>query len=590
MLKPTVNCNQIRKKDEGKEVVLSGWVSSWRDHGGVIFIDLRDIYGKTQVVFGRDKQEMSTLDVKTKKEILKKAHSLRNEYVVSIKGKVVARPEGTVNKDIDTGEIEVTALRLEILNKCSELPFDLKKMEEVGEKTRLKYRYLEMRTGELKDNLIFKHKFMQFTRNFFSKQKFYEIETPFLTRSTPEGARDYLVPSRINRGKFYALPQSPQLFKQTLMIGGLMRYFQIVKCFRDEDLRQDRQPEFTQVDLELSFTDEHQIMEILEKYIEQLFDELLNRKIKLPIQKISYREALNKYGTDKPDLRIPLEIFDITKLAAECNFKVFSRVAETGVVRGLKISKDISRSVIDKTTREVQELGAKGLAWMKHKSEGLRSQVTKFFSSGELDEIAKKFNSKKGDIIFFMADDEYIVCKTLSYLRKKFGKPEGDDYIFSWIVDYPLVEKDRETGKWKSLHHPFTAPCEKDINKLEKNPGKVKSRAYDLVLNGSEIGGGSIRIHRKEIQDRVFDLLDIGSREREEKFGFILKALKYGAPPHGGFAFGVDRLLTRMLDLESIRDVIPFPKTQKAYSPLTDAPGKANSKQLEELGISIDIL
>jgi len=588
MLKPTVNCNSLRKKDAGSEAVLVGWVSSWRDHGGVIFIDLRDNKGITQIVFGREKSGVSP---EKEKELLDLAHKLRNEYVVAVKGVVQPRPEGTVNEKIDTGEVEVAANGLEILNKSKELPFDLKKLNEVGEETRLKYRYLELRAGELKNNLIFKHKLFQLTRNFFSDREFYEIETPFLTKSTPEGARDYLVPSRVNPGTFYALPQSPQLFKQLLMVGGMMRYFQIVKCFRDEDLRQDRQPEFTQLDLEMSFIDEEDIKSLLEEYMKMLFRKLLGIDIKTPFKNLSWHESMRRFGNDRPDLRNPIEIKDITEIAAKSSFQVFSRAAQNGVVRGIKVEKaeGISLSVIDKLTEELKPMGAKGLAWMRHKEEGLQSQITKFFKPEELEEISRAFETKIDDLLFFIADTEEVASRCLSHLRDRFYEPDPKRFEFLWIVDCPLFEKDAETGRWAALHHPFTSPNPEDLQYLKTDPGKVRSRAYDMVLNGSEIGGGSIRIHSIDVQKQVFEILGISEQESSERFGFLLDALQYGAPPHGGFAFGMDRLATRMLNLKSIRDVIPFPKTQKAYSPLTDAPSHVSRKQLEELGISVDV-
>ncbi|MDA3793407.1 MAG: aspartate--tRNA ligase [Elusimicrobia bacterium] len=588
MFKSTNDCGQLTIKDIGKEVMLSGWVSSWRDHGGVIFIDLRDIAGITQIVFGQDK---SSISEDNSSGLIESAHALRNEYVISVKGIVAKRPEGTINDRINTGKIEVRVKELEVLNKSKELPYDLKNLEEVSEELRLKYRYLEMRTGKLKDNLIFKHRLYQLTRNFFTDKKFYEIETPVLTRSTPEGARDFLVPSRLNPGSFYALPQSPQLFKQTLMIGGFMRYFQITKCFRDEDLRQDRQPEFTQLDMEMSFIDEKDLMELLEKYIVRIFGELLGIDIKTPFLTLPYDEAMLKYGTDKPDLRIPVKIKDITGIAASCSFNVFKKAAETGAVRGIKISgaDGFSRSRIDTLTGELKEYGAKGLAWIKITEDGYNSQIVKFFEEDSLDEISEIFNASPGDIIFFVADSEDIVCKSLDYLRRKLGKKEEGDFKLLWITDYPLFDKDKETGRYKALHHPFTAPAKSDVKILETSPGKVRARAYDMVLNGSEIGGGSIRIHSSKLQQKVFDILGIAPADARKKFGFLLDALEYGAPPHGGFAFGLDRLVTMMRNLKSIREVIPFPKTQKAYSPLTEAPSTVDLKQLEELGLKVDI-
>ncbi len=585
MLKPTVNCGDLRISDKNKEVVLAGWVSGWRDHGGVVFIDLRDFHGKTQVVFGREK---TGLPEKEEKELIKKANSLRNEYVIAVKGIINERPEGTRNEKLPTGEIEISARQLHLINKSVELPFDLKNPDKVGEETRLKYRYLEMRSGKLKDNLAFRHRFFQSTRNFFSENGFCEVETPFLTRSTPEGARDFLVPSRLNPGKFYALPQSPQLFKQLLMVGGMGRYFQIVKCFRDEDLRQDRQPEFTQLDLEMSFIDEDDIKEILEQYIQTVFSGLLNVKLKTPFKRLSYREAMDKYGTDKPDLRISLEIVDITDMASKVSFKVFSQAAAGGVVRGLKIpaADGISLSVINKITEELRPLGAKGLAWMRHKEQGLHSQITKFFSEEELKEISARFKTQTGDLLFFIADTKEIACACLDYIRRKFGKAEKDTFMPLWIEDYPLFEKD-DSGSPTPMHHPFTAPRSEDEDILEKDPFSAKSKAYDMVLNGAEIGGGSIRIHSSDLQSRIFKLLNITPGQAQQKFGFLLQALSFGAPPHGGFAFGVDRLVACMLGIDSIREVIPFPKTRRAYSPLTASPSYVDPGQLEEIGIRV---
>lgn len=588
MLKPTVNCSELRASDEGKETVLVGWVSSWRDHGGVIFIDIRDIHGVTQIVFGREK---SGLEEAVEEELIAQSHKLRNEYVIAVKGEVMARPEGTANANLATGEIEIAVHELEVLNVCKELPFDLKNMDAVGEETKLKYRYLEMRTGKLRESLIFKHKFMQLTRNYFSDKDFYEIETPFLTRSTPEGARDFLVPSRMNPGSFYALPQSPQLFKQMLMVGGMMRYFQIVKCFRDEDLRQDRQPEFTQLDLEMSFIDEKDIKDILEEYMAMIFDKLLGVKLERPFMSLSYHEAMLKYGTDKPDLRIPLEIKDITEIARGCSFKVFTGAAEKGVVRGIKIpnAQDISLSVIEKVTKEIAPLGARGLAWMRHKEEGLHSQITKFFSPEELVQISKEFDTKPEDVLFFIADKKSVAEKCLGYLRTRFVKPDPKEFRILWVEDYPLFGMEDHTDLLTPMHHPFTAPHPDDIDLLDTDPAKVRSRAYDMVLNGSEIGGGSIRNHSLDVQNKVFKVLGMDAETINKKFGFLIKALGFGAPPHGGLAFGVDRVVTSMLGLQSIRDVIPFPKTQKAFSPLTDAPARVDNSQLEELALRIDI-
>lgn len=563
-----------------------GWVLRRRDHGGVIFIDLRDRDGITQIVFNPE----------INPEVHDKAHQIRSEWVLAVKGRVEARPGDMANKKLVTGEIEVLIDELRILNSSETPPFPLDEETEVSDNLRLQYRYLDLRRPEMAANLMMRHKAVQVIRNFLNDKGFLDIETPMLTRSTPEGARDYLVPSRVNAGKFYALPQSPQLFKQLLMIAGMDKYYQIVKCFRDEDLRADRQPEFTQIDMELSFVDEEQVMAINEEMISLLFKETLGLEFKPPFARLTFDESMDRFGTDRPDTRFGMELVDLTTIAADCGFKVFRSIADKGgTVRAInaKGCATFSRKELDVLTDYVVQFGAKGLAWVKIKADGeWQSPIAKFFTEEERATIASAADAVEGDLLFFGADSKKVVLQVLSELRVELARRldllKKDDFNFVWVTDFPLVEYDEKDKRYQALHHPFTAPKEEDIEKLDTDPAAVYSRAYDLVLNGTEIGGGSIRIHQKSLQSKVLDVLGIGEEEANEKFGFLLRALDLGAPPHGGLAFGLDRLLMIITGSDSIRNVIAFPKTQKATCPLTEAPASVARKQLTELHIRPD--
>jgi len=580
------SCNALGKDNIGEEVTLMGWVLRRRDHGGVIFIDLRDREGITQVVFNPE----------VNPETHAKAHQLRSEWVLAVKGRVEARPGDMANPKLVTGEIEVLIDELRILNSSQTPPFPLDEDTEVSDNLRLQYRYLDLRRPEMASNLIMRHKAVQSIRNYLNDNGFLDIETPMLTRSTPEGARDYLVPSRVNAGKFYALPQSPQLFKQLLMIAGMDRYYQIVKCFRDEDLRADRQPEFTQIDMELSFVDEEQVIAVTEGMIAKLFKDTLGLDFQPPYARMSYDEAMSRFGTDRPDTRFGLELVDLTEIAKECSFKVFRSIADGGgTVRAInaKGCANFSRKDLDDLTDYVIQFGAKGLAWVKMKADGeWQSPIAKFFSEEERKAIAEALGAEEGDVLFFGADSKKVVFQYLGELRLELARRldllKKDEFNFIWVTDFPLVEYDEKDKRYQALHHPFTAPKEEDMDKLESDPGAVYSRAYDLVLNGTEIGGGSIRIHQQDVQAKVLDALGIGEEEANEKFGFLLKALELGAPPHGGLAFGLDRLLMLICGCSSIRDVIAFPKTQKATCPLTEAPSSVDRKQLTELYLRPD--
>ncbi len=563
-----------------------GWVLRRRDHGGVIFIDLRDRRGITQVVFNPE----------VNPEVHAKAHQVRSEWVLAIRGRVEARPGSMANPKLATGEIEILVDELRILNSSETPPFPLDEDTEVSDNLRLQYRYLDLRRPEMAANLIMRHKAVQSVRNYLNSLDFLDIETPMLTRSTPEGARDYLVPSRVNSGKFYALPQSPQLFKQLLMIAGMDRYYQIVKCFRDEDLRADRQPEFTQIDMELSFVDEEQIMAINEGMIATLFKETLGVELSPPFPRLTFDDSMNRFGTDRPDVRFGMELIDLTGIAANCGFKVFRAIADKGgTVRAInaKGCADFTRKELDVLTDYVTQFGAKGLAWVKMKADGeWQSPIAKFFTEEERAEIASATDAVEGDLLFFGADSKKVVLQVLSELRVELARRldllKKDNLNFVWVTDFPLMEYDEKEKRYQALHHPFTAPKEEDVEKLDTDPAGVYSRAYDLVLNGTEIGGGSIRIHQKSLQSKVLSVLGIGEEEANEKFGFLLRALELGAPPHGGLAFGLDRLLMIMTGSDSIRNVIAFPKTQKATCPLTEAPASVARKQLTELHIRPD--
>ena len=580
-------CGELNKSHEGTEVKLCGWAHRRRDHGGVIFIDLRDKKGLAQIVIDPDTPEA-----------FKAGESIRNEYVLQVTCKVRLRPEGTINKNLPSGEVEMLASKVEILNPSLTPPFMLDD-ETISESVRLENRFIDLRRDTMQKNLRLRYEISKNFRTYLDKNDFMEIETPILTRSTPEGARDYLVPSRVHQGEFFALPQSPQLFKQMLMVSGFDRYFQIAKCFRDEDLRADRQPEFTQLDIELSFSNEEEIMQINEGMIRQMFMETM--KIELPntFPQLTYADAMSKYGSDKPDLRVTLELIDLTNELKKVEFKVFSSAANmaNGRVAALKIPEgsELSRSEIDAYTEFVKIYGAKGLAYIKVNNvkqldeNGLQSPIVKNIDTDALKAIIEKTKASNGDLIFFGADKEKIVNEALGALREKIGhdKNHVNDLTWAplWIVDFPMFDFDEENKRWNALHHPFTAPKDGHEDLLESDPGKCLSKAYDMVINGSEVGGGSIRIHKSEVQSKVFKALNISKVESEEKFGFLLEALQYGAPPHGGIAFGLDRIVTLLAGAESIRDVIAFPKTQKAQCLLTNAPNEVDDKQLRELHI-----
>ena len=577
-------CGHLTKKDEGKQVFLCGWVHSTRDHGGLLFIDLRDREGIVQIVIHPEKKEVFSL-----------AETLGSEYVVRISGTVSKRPLGTENSNLPTGEIEVGADSIEILNSSKTLPFEISEFSESSEEIRLQYRYLDLRRPSLQRNLILRHQIAQTIRSSLNQEGFLEIETPFLTKSTPEGARDFLVPSRLNPGSFYALPQSPQLFKQILMVGGMERYYQIVRCFRDEDLRSDRQPEFTQVDIEMSFVEEEDVIGITEKIISESFKAAFGKNCPTPFPRISYQEAMERYGSDKPDLRFGLELIDLSQELAGCTFQVFaSALKEKGVVKAVLLNggAEMSRSEIDQLTEFVKRLGARGLAWIKFTNAGAESSIVKFFSKEELERIKKKTNAKIGDILFFGAGPWKSVVTVLGFLRSELGKrfhliPKTEEKIFKflWVVDFPLLEWDDKENRWNAMHHPFTSPREADLALLESNPALAHARAYDIVLNGTELGGGSIRIHKESVQEKVFSVLGISKESAQEKFGFLLNALQFGAPPHGGIALGLDRLVALFLGEDSIRDTIAFPKTQKGVCLLSGSPTEVTQKQLDELAL-----
>ncbi|GAB64180.1 MAG: aspartate--tRNA ligase [Candidatus Jettenia sp.] len=584
ILKRTHTCGQLRIGDVKSVVILVGWVSSVRDHGGLIFVDLRDRYGITQVVFNPD----------TGSEFYDIARQLRQEYVIAIKGSVSARPTGTVNPNLDTGEIEVHADRLEVLNKSETPPFEIADESNVSLELRLKYRYLDLRRSIMQKRLIFRHKICQTIREYLDRLNFVDIETPVLTKSTPEGARDYLVPSRVNLGKFYALPQSPQLFKQILMVAGYDRYFQIVRCFRDEDLRAQRQPEFTQMDMEMSFIDENDIIRIIEGLVATIFDKVIGKKVLTPFPKLSYKEAMTSYGCDAPDLRFDMKIKDISDIAQTSNFKVFlDTIKSGGQVRGINATGcgNYSRKDIDDLTAFVGQFGAKGLAWFKVEENSLASSIAKFFPLENQENIQRRMDAKRGDLLLFVADKPKVVSQSLAQLRLHLGHKNKlintSVFHFSWVVDFPLFDYNQDLQRYEALHHPFTSPYPDDLPLLEEKPLEVKARAYDLVLNGVELGGGSIRIHTPEVQKRVFRLLGIDDANAAAKFGFLLDALKYGAPPHGGIALGVDRMVTLLLQLDDIREVIAFPKTQKATCLMTNAPSEVDTQQLCDLGIRL---
>jgi len=581
----THTCGELRTKDVGLKVTLEGWVAHRRDHGGVIFVDLRDRYGLTQAVFRPDANP----------KVHGLADALRPEYVVRVRGTVQPRIEGAVNPKLATGEIEVNAEELEVLNVSEPPPFDLDEFDtDVNENVRLKYRYLDLRRPRMQRNIILRHRMWKEVRDFYDENGFLEIETPFLTKSTPEGARDFLVPSRIEQGRFYALPQSPQLLKQILMVSGFDKYFQIVRCFRDEDTRANRSVEFTQLDVEMSFASEEDVMGHTEKLLERLFRKILGRELALPIPRMTYEEALARYGTDKPDLRFGMELVNVSELAAESEFNVFrSTLAEGGQVIGLAApgGARFTRKEIDQFTELVGQFGAKGLAWFKVEESGLSSQLAKFFPAGLQAKIRERLGASPGDLLLFVADKPEVAAQSMGELRLALGAKlhliDASAFKLLWVTDFPLFFWNEEEKRYDSTHHPFTAPKPEDEPLLDTDPLKVKSRAYDIVLNGTEIGGGSIRIHRSDLQQKIFDLLAISREQAELRFGFFLRALRYGAPPHGGIAWGLERTLMIFLGEQSLREVIPFPKTQRGQCLLTEAPSEVDARQLRELGIKL---
>ncbi|MCK4910195.1 MAG: aspartate--tRNA ligase [Thermodesulfovibrionales bacterium] len=583
-------CSAITEGDVGTEFTLAGWVAKRRDHGGLIFIDLRDRSGILQVVFSPD--------VAGKFHEL--AHSIRSEYVLRVKGKISLRPEGTDNQDLPTGTVELYAEHLEILNECDVLPFLIEDGTDASEALRLRHRYLDLRRPEMRGNMILRHKVSKIMRDYLDGQDFLEIETPMLNKSTPEGARDYIVPSRTNPGRFFALPQSPQIFKQILMVAGMERYFQIVRCFRDEDLRADRQPEFTQVDLEMSFVDEDDVIGVIEGLLARVFKEAKGIDVPVPFPRLTYGEAMERYGSDKPDTRFALELQEMADLAQKGEFKVFlGALKGGGRVKGLLGTgmADISRKDIDDLTAMAQGYGAKGLAWIKVREDKFDSPIAKFFPEEVLEEMAARLGAVPGDMMFFVADRESVVFDVLGRLRLDFGRKLGlvdeNAWNFLWVVDYPLLEWDEDEKRFSAMHHPFTSPKDEDIESMlkgEADPGTIMAKAYDIVLNGFEIGGGSIRIHSQDVQGKMFDILGISKADAESKFGFLLEALRFGAPPHGGIALGLDRLVMLMAGTASIREVIAFPKTQKAACLMSGAPSHVDEDQLEELSIRLDVV
>lgn len=582
----TCYCGELRTEDIGEEAVVCGWVHRRRDHGGVIFIDLRDRSGLVQIVFNPETIHAAEFA---------KAEKLRNEYVIRVKGVVRGRLPGMENPHLATGAVEIFATTLEVLNEAKTPPFVIDSHTGVDEALRLKYRYLDLRRFEMQETLALRHRVTKLVRDFLDDRGFWEIETPMLTKSTPEGARDFLVPSRVQPGEFYALPQSPQLFKQLLMMGGIDRYFQIVRCFRDEDLRADRQPEFTQLDIEMAFVDRDDIMDLIEDLIAFVFKETVGVQVELPLRRLSYQDAMNRFGSDKPDTRFGLEIQDVSDVVEETGFRVFSETVKSGgQVRGINVEGcgvKFTRSEIDELVDLATKFGSKGLLWLIVTEEGGKGGITKFFSSEELSRITEAMSAKPGDLLIFIADKFQVCADVLGRLRLFLGEQleliDDDAWDLLWIVDWPLFEYNDTEGRWEAAHHPFTAPLPEDVELLEKAPERVRAQAYDLVLNGTEVGGGSIRIHHRNVQEKMFAALGMTTEEAERRFGFFLDAFDYGTPPHGGIAWGFDRLIMLLAGKDSLRDVIAFPKTASAQDLMTGAPAPATKEQLQELHIGL---
>ncbi|WP_311649703.1 aspartate--tRNA ligase [Selenomonas artemidis] len=582
-LKRTHGCGTLRKEHVGGEVSLCGWVSRRRDHGGLIFVDMRDRSGLVQIVFDEAVMAGGTFH---------DAEALRSEFVIAVRGSVRARSADTVNPNMETGEVEIVVSELRILNKAKTPPFYIQDGIDVDEMIRLRYRYLDLRRPEMQANIMLRHRVAKIMRDFFDRSGFLEIETPMLCKSTPEGARDFLVPSRLNAGEFYALPQSPQIFKQLLMVSGFEKYFQIVRCFRDEDLRADRQPEFTQLDIEMSFMDQESILSLMEELVKEVFEKTLGAHIETPLPRMSWDEAMERFGSDKPDLRFGMELRDITEYVGGSEFKVFNAVMEAGgrvKVINVEGYANIPRRELDGLVTYVQNYGAKGLAWIQYTEEGVKSPFKKFYADETFETIKNAVGAKTGDLLLVVADQPAVVAQALGELRLEMGRRRGlidpDALSFLWVVDFPMFEYSAEEKRYKAMHHPFTAPRDEDIPMLATDPGKVKANAYDMVLNGVEIGGGSLRIYRSDLQEQVFETLGLSPEEAREKFGFMMNAFEYGTPPHGGLAFGLDRLVMLMAKRRSIRDVIPFPKTQSASDVMCQAPSPVDEKQLRELYI-----
>ena len=586
-LKRTHYCGDLRIANVGEEVVLNGWVQKKRNLGGLVFVDLRDIKGISQIIF----------DTNVSEEAFNKAEKLGSEYVVAVKG--IVRERQSKNPNMETGDIEIEATELRVLSKSETPPIYIKDNDNVSEDLRLKYRYLDLRKPSMQRKLVLRSKVARIVRNYLTDNNFVEIETPFLIKPSPEGARDYLVPSRVNPGKFYALPQSPQLFKQLLMVSGMDRYFQIVKCFRDEDLRADRQPEFTQIDCEMSFVDEEDVMGIMEKMLQEIFKEVLDVDIQLPIQRMTYKEAMDRFGSDKPDTRFGLEFVNISDIVKDCGFGVFANAAsdEKGSVRGINVkggAEAFSKKGMKKLEEHAKLYKAKGLAWIKVTEEGIESPIAKFFSEEEMNAILTKMEATAGDLLLFIADKNAVVYDALGQLRlevaRKLDLMDKNKYNLLWVTEFPLFEKDEETGRMIAMHHPFTSPLDEDVEGLTaEDKTNLRAKAYDIVLNGYELGGGSVRISNADIQKKMFDAIGISDEEANDKFGYLLEAFKYGVPPHAGLAFGFDRLMMLLTGADNIREVIAFPKNQNAICPMTNAPGVADNDQLDELNIKLDV-